>query len=138
MQSNILVLYLATLVVFLLLDMLWLGWLGRDLYQQHLGQWLADKVKWPAAIVFYLLFIAGLIYFAVWPALESASSPRALFNGAFFGLVTYATYELTNLATHKDWPIEAVVIDMLWGTALCAIVGWASFQVGDWLGLTGH
>ena len=137
MQLNLFLLYLGTLAVFLVLDMMWLGWLGRDLYQEHLGQWLADKVTWPAAIAFYLLFIAGLLYFAVWPTLAGGTAGRALFNGAFFGLVAYATYELTNLATHKDWPIQAVIIDMLWGTVLCALVAWASFHLGAWLGLSG-
>lgn len=137
MQANTLIFYFGTLLLFFLLDMLWLGWLGRDLYQQHLGQWLADQVNWPAAGAFYLIFIAGLLYFAVWPALEQASAGQALFNGAFFGLVTYATYELTNLATHKDWPLQAVVIDLLWGIALCTLVSWASFQLGSRLGLGG-
>ena len=126
-------LYLIALVLFFLVDMLWLGWLARGFYQRHLGTWMAPQVNWSAAIIFYLLFVAGLVYFATLPAIEADSGIRALLNGAFFGLVTYATYELTNFATLRDWPLQAVVIDMLWGTVLCAVVSWGSWKVAGWM-----
>lgn len=123
--------YLIAFVLFFLLDMTWLGWLARGFYQRQLGPWMAPQVNWTAAILFYLLFLAGLLYFAVWPALQQGSALRALLNGFFFGLVTYATYELTNLATHRDWPPAIVVVDMAWGTVLCGAVSWGTVVLGN-------
>ena len=126
-------LYLASLVLFFLVDMLWLGWLAKGFYQRHLGSWMAPEVNWTAAVIFYLLFVAGLTYFATLPAMEQNNGTRALLNGAFFGLVTYATYELTNLATLREWPLQAVIVDMLWGTFLCAVVCWGSWRLTGWI-----
>lgn len=127
-------LYLIALGIFLVLDLFWLGWLARSFYQRQMGQWMADQVNWTAALLFYALFIGGLLYFATWPALQAGSGMKALINGALFGFITYATYELTNLATHKDWPLQLVVVDMLWGTVLCAAVSWGSWKVESLIG----
>jgi uncharacterized membrane protein len=91
-------------------------------------------VNWPAALSFYLIYIAGILYFAVAPALAQDSLGRALLNGALFGFFTYITYELTNMATLPSWPIKVVIVDTLWGIALCASVAGGSFMIGRWLG----
>lgn len=136
MSSNVpffLKLYLSTVSVFFLIDMVWLGLVARGFYQKHLSFVLSDKVNWTAAIVFYLIFISGIILFAVQPALDRNSLGRAALLGALFGFFTYATYDLTNLATIKDWPIVVVIVDILWGMVLCSVVAGASFLIANWL-----
>lgn len=118
---------MLTFVTFLAIDMIWLGWLAKDLYRKHLSSFLSDSVNWPAAIIFYLIFIAGIFVFVILPSVERNSLARAATMGAFFGFVTYATYDLTNLATMKEWPIKIVVIDLLWGATLTALVSMAGF-----------
>ena len=127
-------LYLATLVAFFAIDLLWLGLVARTFYSKHLGYLMTPNTKWVAAIIFYLLFIAGLLVFVVVPGLQANSLSRTLLLAAFFGLVTYATYDLTNLATVKDWPILVTIVDLLWGTTLSVLVSLVSFFVGRWLG----
>jgi len=126
-------LYLLTIPVFFAIDLIWLGLVARSFYQKHLGYILSPEVNWPAAFAFYLMYIVGIIFFAVRPALETASLGRALMLGAFFGFITYATYDLTNLATLKDWPLIVVIVDIAWGTLLCALVASGSFLIGRWL-----
>ena len=127
-------LYLSTLVAFFAIDMLWLGLVARNMYSKYLGFLLSPKPNWIAAIIFYLMFIVGLIVFAVIPGLEAGSLKNALLLAALFGLVTYATYDLTNLATLKNWPLGITIVDMVWGVVLSCIVTWISFLVGKWLG----
>ena len=122
-------LYLCTVPVFFLIDMLWLGVVAKGFYQQHLG-YLIGPINWPAAIIFYLLFIVGIIIFAVAPALETQSLIKAVVLGALFGLFTYATYDLTNLATIKDWPLIVVFVDIIWGMVLSGSVAAVSFIIG--------
>lgn len=126
-------LYLATLIAFFAIDMLWLGLVARSFYQQHLGFLLASSPNWFVAILFYLLFIAGILFFVVVPGLESGSLKVTILRAVLFGLITYATYDLTNLATLKDWPVLLSVVDMLWGTFLSVSVSWIGFVVGRWL-----
>jgi uncharacterized membrane protein len=123
--------YLVTLPIFFAVDMLWLGTLAKAFYQRHLGYLLSPQVNWPAAILFYLVFIAGIVLFAVKPAIEAASPMRALVYGAFFGFVAYATYDLTNHATVRDWPLIVTVVDLIWGTVLCGAVAWLSYTVSS-------
>ena len=125
--------YLLTTVVFFAVDMTWLGFIAKDLYKKYLGNFLSDKVNWPAAIVFYLLFIIGIFYFAILPAVEKASLSKAIIGGALFGFFTYATYDLTNLATLKDWPLPVVFIDIIWGSVLTGIVSTAGFYIVKWV-----
>lgn len=99
-------LYALTLAVFLAVDLLWLGVLARSFYQTHLGPLLSPVVNWPAALVFYLLYVVGILVFAVLPGLAKDSLAVADGWGALFGFFTYATYDLTNLATLKDWPLR--------------------------------
>lgn len=126
-------LYLVTIPVFFAIDLLWLGVVAKNLYQDNLAHLLRPTVNWPAALSFYFMYIAGIILFAVKPGLESASLAKAACWGALFGFFTYATYDLTNLATLRDWPIKIVVVDIAWGTLLCTLVASASYLLGRWL-----
>lgn len=126
--------YLGTAAVFLLVDLLWLGVVARGLYRRHLGHLLAEEVNWGAAIVFYLLFVVGILVFAVLPAVERGSAVRAALMGGLFGFFAYATYELTNLATLEGWPPGIVFVDIVWGTVLTAAVALAGYHVFGWLG----
>lgn len=123
-------LYLITWAVFFAVDMVWLGVVAKSFYRKHLGFLMAPKIVWPAAILFYLLFIAGLVVFAVRPAVLAGSPLKGLLLGAFLGLVSYATYDLTNQATVKDWPIVVTVVDLVWGTVLGGAVSGASVVLG--------
>lgn len=123
-------LYLLTLPVFAAVDLLWIGVLARDLYKENLGHLLSPTVNWTAAAVFYLLYIGGILLFAVRPGLEEGSVARAALWGALFGFFTYMTYELTNAATLPNWPLKVIVLDTLWGVVLCATVAAASARIG--------
>lgn len=122
--------YLFTLFFFFLIDMIWLGLLARKFYDRQIGFLRSEKINWIAALLFYFLFNLGLLLFAVEPAIESGSIILALQRGALYGFFTYMTYDLTNLATLKDWPAQMAVVDIVWGTALCAssaaAAGWAA------------
>jgi uncharacterized membrane protein len=115
-------LYAIALPVFFALDMIWLAWLARGFYQNQIGFLMKPQVNWSAAIIFYLLFLVGLVVFVIEPALAKRDWLQAVGKGALFGLITYATFDLTNLATLKDWPFTVVWVDMLWGTVLAASV----------------
>jgi uncharacterized membrane protein len=119
--------YGVSLVAFLALDALWLGIVARGFYRDQLGALLTPEVRWGAALLFYLLFVAGILVFAVLPAVERASLGRALLLGGFFGVVTYAAYDLTNLATLRDFPAIVAAVDMVWGGVLTATVSAAGF-----------
>ncbi len=121
-------LYLITFVVFFLVDILWLGFISKKLYKEYLGH-LMGPVNWPAALIFYVLFIGGLVFFVITPALEKESLLYAISVGAFFGLIAYGTYDLTNLATLKDWPVTITVIDLIWGTFLNATTAGITYYV---------
>jgi uncharacterized membrane protein len=121
--------YLVAVIVFFTIDLIWLGVVAQKFYQSQIGFLLSPKVNWPAAISFYLLYIVGLVYFVVRPALVQGSWLVALFTGAFFGFITYATYDLTNLATLKDWPLLVTLVDLLWGTTLGASVSTVTYLI---------
>jgi uncharacterized membrane protein len=123
-------LYLLTLVVFFVIDMIWLGVVAKGFYRRQLGALMDPKVNWAAAMLFYLLFIMGLQVFAVRPALVAGFPLQALFYGALLGLISYATYDLTNLATLKDWPLVVTVVDLIWGTVLGGVVSFISALLG--------
>jgi uncharacterized membrane protein len=123
-------LYLVSLAAFFAIDMVWLGLAARSFYQQQIGFLLAPSPNWFVAALFYLLFIAGLLYFVVVPGLNANSLKSTLLKAALFGLITYATYDLTNLATLKDWPVLLSFVDMLWGTFLSVLVSWIAYMTG--------
>ena len=126
-------LYLATLVAFFAVDMLWLGLIARTFYKKHLGYLMAPSVNWTAAIIFYLMFIVGVLVFVVLPGLEKQSLKITLIRAVLFGLITYATYDLTNLATVRDWPLTVTIVDLIWGMVLTTLVSIAGFYAGKWL-----
>jgi uncharacterized membrane protein len=126
-------LYLLTVPIFFLIDLMWLGYVAKRFYRKNLDFILSPDVNWPAAICFYLIYIAGILFFGVLPALEKDSLARALVWGGLYGFFTYATYDLTNMALIKGWPLKIVVVDIVWGAFLCAVVAAASFLVGSWL-----
>lgn len=128
-------LYLITLPVFLGIDAVWLTLIAKDFYAKHLGYLMAKNPNFVAALIFYLIFISGLIVFVITPALEKKMWTQALFAGALFGLVSYATYDLTNLATVKDWPILVTVVDLVWGMVLSASVSVVSYFIAVKFGL---
>jgi uncharacterized membrane protein len=115
-------LFLIALPVFFAIDIIWLVFVAKNFYQKQIGFLMKPDINWLAAIAFYLLFIAGLITFVISPAIAKHSWLHALLYGAFFGLITYATYDLTNLATMKDWPLLVTLVDLTWGSLLAASV----------------
>jgi len=130
MIGNYILTYLAALAAFLVIDLTWLGVVARGFYRDRLGYLLSPNPNWTAAIIFYLLFVAGLLYFAVLPAVAAGSLRQVLISGALFGLITYATYDLTNHATVKDWPLAITLVDMAWGTVLATAVSFVGFLAG--------
>lgn len=121
--------YIGSLATFLLLDFAWLGAVARGFYRDQMGSLMRDQVQWTPAFVFYALFVAAILVFVVLPAVERGSLGRAAGMGAFFGLVTYATYDLTNLAVLRGFRTQLALVDMAWGTVLCAAVAVAGYLV---------
>jgi uncharacterized membrane protein len=126
-------LYALTVPIFFIIDMLWLGVVAKGFYRRNLNFILSPQVNWTAAVIFYLMYIVGILFFAVRPAVSNNSLGQAAVLGALFGFFTYATYDLTNLATIKNWPLVIVVVDILWGVCLCTLVASLSFAVSKWL-----
>jgi len=130
--------YVATGVVVLALDAVWLSLAVNRLYRPHIGELMADKLNMPAAVLFYLIYVAGIVVFAVQPALVSGRWTTALMLGAFLGFVAYGTYDLTNQATLRNWPTLVTAVDMIWGTALTAISATAGMLITRALSGTGN
>jgi len=126
-------LYALAISVFFVVDMIWLGVVAREFYRRNLGFILRENVNWAAAVIFYLIYVAGILFFAVRPAVAGHSLRQAVVLGSLFGFFTYATYDLTNMATIKGWPLVIVIVDILWGMCLCALVAGASFVMSKWL-----
>ncbi|MFT0861234.1 DUF2177 family protein [Ancylobacter sp. G4_0304] len=121
--------YVSTGLLFLALDSVWLSLMASRLYRPHLGNLMADNINLPPAILFYLLYIAGIVVFAVQPALVSGRWSSALMLGGFLGLVAYGTYDLTNHATLRDWPALITVADLIWGTVLTGLSATAGMLI---------
>ncbi len=128
-------LYLIALPVFFVFDMFWLGILAKNFYDRQIGALLKPNVNWAAAIIFYLIFIAGLTVFAITPAVSKGSWTYALIYGALFGFVCYATYDLTNLAVAKDWSVLVTIVDLIWGAVLSALVSAITYFIAGKIGL---
>ena len=127
-------LYAIALPVFFAIDMVWLGLVAKGFYRAQIGTLMKSDVNWAAALIFYLIFIAGLVVFVIAPAVEKGSWVHALLFGALFGLVCYATYDLTNLAVAKDWPLLVTIVDLVWGAALAASVSTITYFIASKLG----
>jgi uncharacterized membrane protein len=121
--------YFISVPVFLVVDLLWLGVLAKDIYQKYLGYVMRPSPNWGAAILFYLFFLVGLLVFVLIPAVEKGSWQYALYMGAFFGFITYMTYELTNYAVLDKWPWQIVIIDIVWGIVLSSAVAVGTYFV---------
>jgi len=125
--------YLLTVPVFFGIDMLWLGVIAKDYYRNSLSAYFTGEINWPAAIVFYLIYIVGILIFAAVPAIRKDSVVDAALFGALFGFFAYATYDLTNYATLKNWPLNIVIVDIIWGAVLTGLVSLAAFYIGKWV-----
>ncbi len=121
--------YVITFAVFFAIDIVWLGLVAPQFYSSQLGSLMSDKINWIAALLFYLLYIAALLILIINPAIEVQSIKSALMHGALFGLVAYATYDLTNLATIKNWPMLMTVVDLIWGTFISAATAAVSTKI---------
>jgi len=121
--------YAATFIVFCGLDFVWLGFIAKGYYQSQVGTLLLEKPNLPVAALFYVLYIVGVLIFAVLPALETRQWSRALLYGALFGFFAYATYDLTNLATLKGWSTGLALLDLTWGAVVTGISATAGYLV---------
>jgi uncharacterized membrane protein len=124
--------YAGTAIVMVALDMLWLGVIAKPLYQSGIGHLMADKPNIGVAVVFYLLYALGVVIFAVAPQHGGSGWGTTLAMGALFGFFAYATYDLTNLATLRDWPWRLSLIDIAWGTSVSAASAAGGKAALDW------
>jgi uncharacterized membrane protein len=118
---TVIVAYIATLIVFVVVDIVWLGYVANSYYRSQIGHLMADTFNMPAVVAFYLIYAAGVVYFAVMPALAAGGTMKALMLGVMFGFFCYATYDLTNLATLKNWSLPMSLLDMAWGAILTGL-----------------
>uniref|UniRef100_UPI003BACE643 DUF2177 family protein n=1 Tax=Stappia sp. TaxID=1870903 RepID=UPI003BACE643 len=119
--------YIASAIVFLGLDYLWLGRIAGAFYRNRLGHLMADNVNFAVAGGFYAFYVVGIVIFAIQPAFRSGAWTDALLYGALFGFFAYATYDITNLATLRDWPVTVAVVDVIWGTVLTGTAAVAGY-----------
>ena len=113
--------YIVTLIVFVAIDMVWLMWVARSTYAAELGDLIRKQPNIMAAVAFYLMFAAGLVFFAVMPGLKAGSLIQGLALGAALGFVAYGTYDLTNLSVMNGFGFKIAMIDLVWGTCVSAI-----------------
>lgn len=128
-------LYAIALPVFIAIDAVWLGLVAKNFYRDQIGFLMKSEINWAAAAAFYLLFVVGLVIFVITPAIEKNSWVHALIFGALFGLITYATYDLSNLATLKDWPLLVTIVDLVWGATLAASVSTVTYFIAHKISL---
>ena len=126
---NFLKLYFIAVPIFLMIDLVWLGLIAKNVYQKYMGHLMRSVPNWPVAFTFYLLFVIGLVIFAIYPAVRDSSWTYALLYGSLFGFFTYMTFDLTSLAVLKDWPWEIVIIDIIWGVVLSSSVSVATYFI---------
>ncbi|MFZ9010515.1 MAG: DUF2177 family protein [Planctomycetota bacterium] len=127
--SRILLTYAVSVPVFFAVDMIWLGVIARGFYRKALEPLLTPNINWTAAIVFYFLFLVGILVFALLPGLKKQSFVYTVSMAALFGFIAYATYDLTNLATLRDWPLLMSMVDMLWGAFLSASTAGVTYLI---------
>jgi uncharacterized membrane protein len=124
---NYIIAYFATAFVFLIIDYIWLGFVMKDYFQSQLGHLMADEVNFTVAALFYLFYAAGILYLCVLPAFETGDWTKSMINGAVLGFLAYGAYDVTNMATLKDWPVTMSIIDVTWGAALTALSAVAGY-----------
>ncbi|MEM8833885.1 MAG: DUF2177 family protein [Pseudomonadota bacterium] len=124
---NFLIAYIVTAVVFLAIDFVWLAYIATNMFQTSLGHLLAEKPNLLIAAGFYIFYCVGIVFFAVMPALDKGQWVTAALYGGLFGLMAYGTYEMTNLATLRDWPVKTAIIDMVWGMGLTGLSATAGY-----------
>tara|TARA_B100000427_G_scaffold87767_1_gene72180 strand:- start:4572 stop:4982 length:411 start_codon:yes stop_codon:yes gene_type:complete len=121
-MKRYLLIFLIALICFFVIDVVWLAYLGRAIYVYFIGDFLRSPPLWSAALLFYILFIIGMMVFCIVPAINQQSRRYAVLYGGFYGFITYMTYELTNFAVIANWPVGIVPIDIAWGTFLSASI----------------
>lgn len=121
--------FTITLVVFLVVDMVWLAGIAKKFYRKELGALMRARPNGLAAALFYLIYTAGLVYFVIQPTALDGTALRAFLRGAGFGFVAYCTYDLTNLAVIENWPLKITVIDILWGSVATGITAFLVVQI---------
>lgn len=121
--------YPLTLAILLVIDGIWLTVIAKNLYAHELAGLMTSHINWGAALLFYVLFSIGIVRFVIHPALSQKSARKCLQLGLLFGLVAYATYDLTNLATIKDWPITITMVDLTWGSCVTAVTAFISYSI---------
>jgi len=126
-----LIVYICTFFVFITIDLIWLGFIARNFYRHQLSKFMAEKVKWIPAFVFYFIYTIGVLLLVVVLASDRSSPFYAVVMGALLGSVSYSTYDLSNMATLKNWPIKVVFADIIWGTALTAVVSLISYLIAQ-------
>ncbi|MDO5648905.1 DUF2177 family protein [Paracoccus sp. (in: a-proteobacteria)] len=130
---QIAVLYVSTLIVFLVIDIIGITQIIRPVFERHVGHLLADPFRLGPAAAFYAAYIGGVLYFVSLPALADGRAINALIGGALIGVMCYGTYEFTNYATLRDWSLQQVVIDTIWGGVLTGFSAWAGVMVTQWI-----
>jgi len=121
---QIVILYLTTAAVFLVFDAVMLKTVMNPLFKEHVGDWLLNDIRLLPAIVFYLFYVGGVLWFVSLPALRAGVPVSALINGAIIGAMAYGTFEFTNYAILRDWSLQMVVVDLAWGTVLTGFSAW--------------
>lgn len=128
MKKNIL-LFIVAMIVFLVIDLLWLGVIAQGFYQEHLGELLSDEFKLVPAVIFYIAFIIGLVYLVLKPGIDKNSYKQVFIFSILYGIATYGAYDLTNYATMRDFPLLIVVVDLTWGTLLTITTSTISYYI---------
>ncbi len=125
--------YLLSVPIIFAFDLFWLGIFAKEFYIKMMSPLVQIKFYWPAVVLFYLLYFVGIFIFALLPGIEANSLTKTLTLAAMFGFFCYMTYDITNLATLKNWPIKLVVIDILWGTTLSTLTAFVAYKIYFWL-----
>ena len=126
-------LFLTSFATFLILDAIWLGFVAKDFYAKQLSFYLTDNVVWSSALIFYIIFNIGLLVLVILPSIEKNSYTVLIIYAVLYGLVTFATYDLTNLATIKEWPLIVSLVDMAWGMFVAFSSASAAFYANKYL-----
>jgi len=121
--------FFISFIIFLIVDMIWLIFIGKKMYQKQLGYLMAPSVNLLPAFLFYIIFVIGLMFFVIYPSIKQNNFLYAILAGGLYGLVTYSTYDLTNFATIRDWPVIITVIDLIWGSFVSCSTAIISFFV---------